>query len=346
MPALKRFVDIPRHAALVRDLLYDFKEAAPSLLIGNQGVGKNVVADRLLQLLRCEREYVQLHRDTTLSSLTAAPALRDGRLVWEDSPLVKAAKYGRCLVIDEADKAPLEVVCVLKALLEDGDLALADGRRVVLNGKGPGASGPGVIKAHPGFRVVVLANRPGWPFLGNDFYRECGDVLSAHVVENPDKDSELALLTALAPNADAAALSKLVDAFGELRELADAGALAYPYSTRELCRVARHLDAFPNDAVADALEDVLAHANPRRPRVSRPRAYAKGTDARGASDRGVRPKFERWRKASTDRSAHISPQVRRARRQDPRGVKSRAPAPRPRRRRAAAGRRARNRACS
>ena len=29
------------------------------------GVGKNVAADRALQLLQAEREYVQLHRDTT-----------------------------------------------------------------------------------------------------------------------------------------------------------------------------------------------------------------------------------------------------------------------------------------
>lgn len=29
------------------------------------GVGKNVAVDRVLQLLRAEREYVQLHRDTT-----------------------------------------------------------------------------------------------------------------------------------------------------------------------------------------------------------------------------------------------------------------------------------------
>ena len=32
-----------------------------------RGVGKNVAVDRALQLLRAEREYVQLHRDTTAS---------------------------------------------------------------------------------------------------------------------------------------------------------------------------------------------------------------------------------------------------------------------------------------
>ena len=37
----------------------------------------------------------------------------------EDSPLVKALLHGRILVVDEFDKAPAEVVCVLKGLLED-----------------------------------------------------------------------------------------------------------------------------------------------------------------------------------------------------------------------------------
>ena len=48
-----------------------------------------------------------------------------GRIVWRDSPLVRAAMHGRVLVLDEADKAPLEVVCVLKGLVEDRELHLA-----------------------------------------------------------------------------------------------------------------------------------------------------------------------------------------------------------------------------
>ena len=40
------------------------------LLIGNQGVGKNKLTDRMLELLGAEREYFQLHRDTTVAALT------------------------------------------------------------------------------------------------------------------------------------------------------------------------------------------------------------------------------------------------------------------------------------
>jgi MoxR-like ATPase len=79
------------------------------LVIGNQGVGKNVLVDRLLQLMRREREYIQLHRDTTVPTLTLNPSLLDGRIVWEDSPLVRAMSSGHVLVVDEFDKAPVEV---------------------------------------------------------------------------------------------------------------------------------------------------------------------------------------------------------------------------------------------
>lgn len=86
--------------------------------------------DRLCQLGNFEREYIQLHRDSTIGQLTLSPSLKNGKVVWKDSPLVRAILSGRSLVIDEADKAPLEVISILKSLVEDGDLLLADGRRI------------------------------------------------------------------------------------------------------------------------------------------------------------------------------------------------------------------------
>ena len=79
------------------------------LLIGNQGTGKNKLADRLLEILGREREYMQLHRDSTVQSLTVEASLIGGAVKWRDSPLVLALRYGRVLMLDEADKAPLEV---------------------------------------------------------------------------------------------------------------------------------------------------------------------------------------------------------------------------------------------
>lgn len=40
-------------------------------------------------------------------------------------------KFGHILVIDEADKAPTNVTCILKTLVESGEMVLSDGRRIV-----------------------------------------------------------------------------------------------------------------------------------------------------------------------------------------------------------------------
>ena len=256
------FFEMQGQMAMLEDILKDFALGERHvLLIGNQGVGKNKLADRLLDLMDVEREYQQLHRDTTVQTLTLAPNLRDGKVVWEDSPLVKAVTHGRTLVLDEADKAPTEVVCVLKGLLEDGELLLADGRKILRTApgdEGAGAGGPGFIPVHPDFRLMVLANRPGYPFLGNDFFREVGDCFSCHVVNNPSVEDEVTLLKAYAPDVPDVIIRRLTGAFKELRQLQEDGMISYPYSARELVSITKHLQQFPTDSVVTTLYNVLS----------------------------------------------------------------------------------------
>lgn len=96
------------------------------------GVGKNKLADRLLQLLNRPREYIQLHRDTTVQTLTLQPSVRDGVVTYEDSPLVQAVKAGHVLVVDEADKAPTHVTCILK--VRTFALNVQSGSRIIIFG--------------------------------------------------------------------------------------------------------------------------------------------------------------------------------------------------------------------
>lgn len=51
-----------QHIKVLEGLVQDFVLGEHLLLVGNQGVGKNKLADRLLQLLNRPREYIQLHR--------------------------------------------------------------------------------------------------------------------------------------------------------------------------------------------------------------------------------------------------------------------------------------------
>uniref|UniRef100_A0A8C2I7Z5 von Willebrand factor A domain-containing protein 8 n=1 Tax=Cyprinus carpio TaxID=7962 RepID=A0A8C2I7Z5_CYPCA len=245
------FYENVQHMMVMQDMLKDFLLGEHLLLVGNQGVGKNKIVDRFLHLMNRPREYLQLHRDTTVQTLTLQPSVRDGIIVYEDSPLVKAVKMGHILVIDEADKAPTNVTCILKTLVESGEMILADGRRIVSAGR------PNAIPMHPDFRMIVLANRPGFPFLGNDFFGALGDIFSCHAVDNPKPQAEFAMLKQYGPDVPDAILQKLVAAFGELRAMADQGTITYPYSTREVVNIVKHLQKFPDEGLANVVRNVF-----------------------------------------------------------------------------------------
>uniref|UniRef100_A0A8C7V4X1 von Willebrand factor A domain-containing protein 8 n=1 Tax=Oncorhynchus mykiss TaxID=8022 RepID=A0A8C7V4X1_ONCMY len=245
------FYDNAQHMMVMEDMLKDFLLGEHLLLVGNQGVGKNKIVDRFLHLLNRPREYLQLHRDTTVQTLTLQPSVRDGIIIYEDSPLVKAVKMGHILVIDEADKAPTNVTCILKTLVESGEMILADGRRIVSERR------PNTIAMHPDFRMLVLANRPGFPFLGNDFFGSLGDIFSCHAVDNPKPQAEFAMLKQYGPAVPDDTLHKLVAAFGELRAMADQGTITYPYSTREVVNIVKHLQRFPDEGLANVVRNVF-----------------------------------------------------------------------------------------
>lgn len=68
-----------------------------------------------------------------------------------------------------------------------------------------------------------------------------GDIFSCHAIDNPDMESEMAMLRQYGPDVSDATLKRLVSAFADLREMADQGLISYPYSTREVVNMVRHL---------------------------------------------------------------------------------------------------------
>jgi len=147
------------------------------------------------------------------------------------------------------------VTCILKTLVESGEMLLSDGRRIV--------SRPelfiddSVIRMHPDFRMIVLANRPGFPFLGNDFFASLGDLFSCHAIDNPSMEAELAMLRQYGPDVPENTLSRLVKTFSELRHLADEGQIQYPYSTREVVNIVKHLQLFPDEGLGNVVRNVF-----------------------------------------------------------------------------------------
>ncbi|KAI0315297.1 AAA domain-containing protein [Amylostereum chailletii] len=253
IPHMDHFFDNSLQTGLLRDLAIDFEMLGEHLvLLGNQGVGKNKLIDRLCQILRRPREYIQLHRDTTVNQLMFQTTLENGVICYTDSPLLRAVVLGRIIVIDEADKAPEHVVAIFRSLAGQGELTLTDGRRVRRRREREGD-----IIIHPDFRLILLANRPGYPFLGNHFLQVLGDNFSCHSVTNPDIESEHRLLSQLAPELDEDVIIRLVGAFHDLRKGYEDGSLTYPYSLRELIAIVRHMRAYPTDTLDNTLRNVF-----------------------------------------------------------------------------------------
>lgn len=235
------------------------------LLMGSQGTGKNKIIDRTLELLGRPREYIQMNRDSTVAGLLQQIALEKGQIHYYDSPLVRAVKLGRILVVDEADKCSTAVSAVFKSLAERGELSLPDGRRIrparrssEHAGNSPRTTEDGDILVHPDFRLVLLSNRPGWPFFGNNFIEVIGEGFSCYAVANPDIESEVRLLKAAAPSVDVDLLRRLDLAFHDLRAGFEAGLINHPYSLRELLHLVAHMQKYPSEPLSSVLLNTLS----------------------------------------------------------------------------------------
>lgn len=140
---------------------------------------------------------MQLHRDTTVQSLTSAPSLVEGKIVWMDSPLVRAVIHGRVLVlvcpsdlrsasrwtltwfssgrggqsaprgsmrVERVDRGQVHATCRWKKVLYHENKGLNEcwkSWQLSLNrimSKQP-SSEENVVLIHPKFRVIALANR-------------------------------------------------------------------------------------------------------------------------------------------------------------------------------------------
>ena len=103
-----------------------------------------------------------LPQTTQVQSLTIQPKVSEGVITYEDSPLVRAVRSGHVLVVDEADKAPTNVTCVLKTLVESGTMTLGDGRRIMpASYAAAKEKADDVIVTHPHFRMMVRTDLRG-----------------------------------------------------------------------------------------------------------------------------------------------------------------------------------------
>lgn len=70
-------------------------------------------------------------------------------------------------------------------------------------------------------------------------------------------ESEMKMLKQYGPEVSEDILRRLVTAFSELRTMADEGTIQYPYSTREVVNIVKHLQKFPNEGLGQIVRNVF-----------------------------------------------------------------------------------------
>jgi von Willebrand factor A domain-containing protein 8 len=119
----------PDRVILIQLLLNEWARGERTfLLIANPNTGIRHFCDGVCGLINHEREYVNLNQRWTIDQLATASQSDNGRY---DSPLVRAMMNGRSVVIDGVDDAAFEIRALLKALADDGEMLLSDGRRIL-----------------------------------------------------------------------------------------------------------------------------------------------------------------------------------------------------------------------
>ncbi|RUS15981.1 hypothetical protein BC937DRAFT_91732, partial [Endogone sp. FLAS-F59071] len=81
--------------------------------------------------------------------------------------------------------------------------------------------------------------------------------VTSHAVDNPDMESEMFLLKKYGRDVSEDLLIKLSSAFTDLRKLVDEGLISYPYSTRELVNIVRHMQIYPDEGISRILQNVF-----------------------------------------------------------------------------------------
>ncbi|CAI8045681.1 von Willebrand factor A domain-containing protein 8, partial [Geodia barretti] len=101
-------------------------------LVGGKGTGKETLVKRFASLLGYEVETVVLYQDmTSRELLQQRSTLPNGDTTWRTSPLVNAAREGKLALLDGVHRLHPGTLSVLKRLLQDRELSLMDGSRLL-----------------------------------------------------------------------------------------------------------------------------------------------------------------------------------------------------------------------
>lgn len=127
--------------------------------------------DELASRLNQTIDPMVLYQDMTARDLIQQRTTKvNGDTVWRDSVLVRAARAGHIAVLDGIHRIHSSTISVLHRLVHDREMQLYDGRRMVnhqiydelvrLGKSEQELEDNGLLRIHPSFRIVALADPP------------------------------------------------------------------------------------------------------------------------------------------------------------------------------------------
>jgi len=115
-------------------------QATPLLLTGEAGSGKTSIIREAARLLNKSSTMITLHlnEQTDAKSLLGLyTSSADGEsFSWKPGVLTKAIQQGRWVLIEDIDRAPAEVMGVLRPILESGELFIASRKEKIIPAEG------------------------------------------------------------------------------------------------------------------------------------------------------------------------------------------------------------------
>jgi MoxR-like ATPase len=286
------------HRNLLVDMLQSHSIGKDICVLGPRGEGKSFLVHKFARLLGyAPVESIFLYADMTARDLLQTRTTNQlGETVWKRSPLVDAALDGRLAILDGLDRLSMGTIAILVRLVEDRELTLFDGTRLVgaerykWMQQSLGLSEvqlreeKKVLRIHPHFRVLATACPPTRDnqWLTNEivhmFHFFALPALQTKVVlaESIDVDPRLAnLLSTIIPKAPLAlcqAIARLGLALGQVgadndpsRAVASGGggggtsADHLRLSLRQMIRVLRRSVLYPEETHSTVCQALMVH---------------------------------------------------------------------------------------
>ena len=127
-PPRSSFVSIPHAEAALASLALALASQRPVLVSGAPGSGKSALVGELARRLGARDSLVVIHVDEQIDSKVLLGTYMctegAGEFAWQPGVVSQAVAHGRWLLLEDVDRAPLEVMASLAPLLEGGSLYL------------------------------------------------------------------------------------------------------------------------------------------------------------------------------------------------------------------------------